>query len=215
MQLHPRELPGTHTRPLTIAIGKGRGFMESLSFVKIPDSPSMHSFRKGEVPVYHDVTANITLVTVRSRDMSWMLEQGHIDVAIGSSVWFREYHFAALDCLLQLPLQSCRLSLIAPRLIPPSQIKTICTKFDAITQQYMTANNIPARIIHMEGAHEAALSLHMADAIADVIETGRTIKRMGFRELDCITPLSHEIWTRKADIISREKLLSRLQLAVY
>lgn len=215
MQLHPPGLHGIPGKPLTIAIGKGRGFTESLSSLKMPDTPSMHSFRKGEVPVYHDITGNITLATVRSRDMSWMLEQGHIDVAIGSSVWFREYHFAALDCLLQLPLQPCRLSVIAPRLIPLSHIKTICTKFDAITQQYMAANNMSARIIHMEGAHEAALFLHMADAIADVIETGRTIKRMGFCELDCIAPLSHEIWTRKADTVSRERLLSRLQLAVY
>jgi ATP phosphoribosyltransferase len=65
----------------------------------------------------------------------------------------------------------------------------------------MTANIIP-----MEGSHEAALFLHIADAIIDVIETGSTIKRMGFCELDSITSLSHEIWCRQKDEASRKKL---------
>lgn len=215
MHLHFPDLPRIHNNPFTIAIGKGRGFAESLSFLKLPASPALNSFLKGEVPVYHDAAMNITLVTIRSKDLSWMLEKGHIDVAIGSSVWFNEYHFSTLDCIQQLSLQQCRLSLIAPRPMALQRIKTICTKFPAISQNYITAHRMNARIIQMEGSHEAALFLHIADAIADVIETGRTIKRMGFCELDCMATLSHEVWTRKTDTVSRERLLSHLQPAVY
>lgn len=214
MQLYHPDSPHIDATPLRIAIGKGRGFHESLSFIEMPTSPSFHSFRKGDVPVYHDSIRNITLLTVRSKDMCWLLEQGHIDVGIASSIWFHEYGFPGLSCLQPLPLQQCRLSLIAPRPVPLSRIKTICTKFSAISQNYITAHHMTARIIPMEGSHEAALFLHIADAIVDVIETGRTIKRMGFCELDTITPLSHEIWTRKTDIVTRQRLSACLKQPV-
>lgn len=165
--------------------------------------------------MYHDTARNLTLVTVRSRDMCWLLEQGHIDVAIGSSIWFHEYGFHGLSCLQPLPLQQCRLSLIAPKPIPLSRIKTICTKFSVLSQNYIAAHHMTANIIPMEGSHEAALFLHIADAIIDVIETGRTIKRMGFCELDSITSLSHEIWSRTQDEATRKRLAMYLRQPVY
>jgi len=215
MQLYLPDSPDINTTPLKIAIGKGRGFLESLSFIEIPSSPSFNSFRKGDVPVYHDTARNITLVTVRSKDMCWLLEQGHIDVAIGSSIWFQEYGLPHLNCLQPLPLQQCRLSLIAPQQLALSRIKTICTKFSAIAQNYITAHHMQADIIPMEGSHEAALFLRIADAIIDVIETGSTIKRMGFCELDTITSLSHEIWSRKKDDATEKRLLQYLKQPVY
>lgn len=51
----------------------------------------------------------------------------------------------------------------------------------------------------MEGSHEVALSLGITDAIIDVIETGKTIKRMNLIELDCIKECSHGIWIKKGD----------------
>jgi ATP phosphoribosyltransferase len=215
MQLYPPDSSGVYAKPLTIAIGKGRGFRESLSLIEMATLPGIHSFLQGDIPVYHDTVRHITLVTVRSKDMCWLLEQGHIDVAIGSSIWFHEYPTPTLGCIQQLPLQQCRLSLIAPRPMASSRIKTICTKFSTISQNYMAANNITASIIPMEGSHEAALFLHIADAIIDVIETGRTIKRMGFHELDTICTLSHEIWTRKADEATQKRWSAYLKQPVY
>ncbi|HEY9259626.1 ATP phosphoribosyltransferase [Chitinophaga sp.] len=215
MQLYLPDSPDTYTTPLKIAIGKGRGFHESLSLIEMPPASSFNSFRKGDIPVYHDTAGNITLVTVRSRDMCWLLEQGHIDVAIGSSVWFHEYGLPNLSCLQPLPLQQCRLSLIAPRPIALSRIKTICTKFSGISQNYIAAHGMTANIIPMEGSHEAALFLHIADAIIDVIETGRTIERMGFCELDSIISLSHEIWCRKKDEATQKRLSMYLKQPVY
>jgi ATP phosphoribosyltransferase len=215
MQLYLPDLPHIAATPLKIAIGKGRGFSESLSFIEMPASPSFSSFRKGDVPVYHDTTRNITLVTVRSRDMCWLLEQGHIDVAIGSSIWFHEYGLPALKCLQSLPLQQCRLSLIAPRPVSLSRIKTICTKFSAISQNYIKTHHLTPHIIPMEGSHEAALFLRIADAIIDVIETGSTIKRMGFCELESIMSLRHEIWGRQKDETTEKRLSMYLKQPVY
>ncbi|MCW3463446.1 ATP phosphoribosyltransferase [Chitinophaga nivalis] len=193
-------------KPLTIAIGKGRGFYESLDYIHTDETPGYQSFLKGEVPVYQDESGQLTLMAVRSRDMPWLLQQGHIDVAIGSSVWFSEYQADALSCAWKLPLQECRLSLIASPDMHLPDIKNICTKFENITRRYITALPLTAEILLMEGSHEAALFLKITDAIVDVIETGRTIRRMGFRELDTIAWLSHEMWLRTHDTVTRERL---------
>ncbi|MBO9728438.1 MAG: ATP phosphoribosyltransferase [Chitinophaga sp.] len=214
MQLPKTDNTCRFPSPLRIAIGKGRGFAESVSLMEMPDTPAFKSFMNGDVPVFHDTTCSLTVVTVRSRDLCWMLEQGHIDVAIGSSIWFREYGLSSLSCLQPLPMQQCRLSLIAPSVILPQHIHTICTKFTSVAQRYIAAHNMNARIIPMEGTHETALYLHIADAIIDVIETGRTIRRMGFCELDTITTLQHEIWTRKTDMAAQELFMSHLKQPV-
>lgn len=214
MQLPQTDISLRPPSPLRIAVGKGRGFAESVSLLEMPDTPAFNSFMKGDVPVFHDNHRNITLVTIRSRDLCWMLEQSHVDVAIGSSIWFQEYGLSTLSCLQPLPMQQCRLSLIAPQIIHPRHIHTICTKFTSVAQRYIAAHHMTAHIIPMEGAHETALYLHIADAIIDVIETGRTIRRMGFRELDTITALHHEIWTRKTDVTTPEIFMSYLKQPV-
>ncbi len=195
---------------IRIAIGKGRGFQEALDFLKIEKSMEFEQFMDGVIPVYFDERNKIQLVMVRSNDLPWLLMQGHVDVAIGSSVWFEEYNFSKLDLFTELEVKKCRLSLITSERLDLSKIKTICTRFPNLTKQYAELNDIDPKIILMTGCHEVALTLKISDAIIDIIETGRTIERMKFFELDCLSTVSHGIWIRKGDIFSSGKLKSFL-----
>jgi ATP phosphoribosyltransferase len=187
-------------KTLTVAIGKGRGFEESLRFIKTEHSDAYHAFALGTVPVHVDRKNNVHLIKVRNKDLPWLLSQGHIDIAIGSSVWFDEFLHPSLNSVTDLPVMKCRLSVIAAKQIQVKDITGICTKFTRIAEQYISDHELRAKILLMDGCHEVALSLGMTDAIIDIIETGKTIERMNFVELDCIRSITHGIWTREQDV---------------
>jgi ATP phosphoribosyltransferase len=191
---------------VTIAIGKGRGFEESLRFVETEHSGAYQAFASGIVPVYFDKKNSIHLVKARNKDLPWLLSKGYIDIAIGSSIWFDEFIHPSLKVVTDLPVMKCRLSVIAAKQMQIKEITGICTKFTALAEQYIVENELRAKILLMEGCHEVALSLGMTDAIIDIIETGKTIERMNFTELDCIRDITHGIWTREKDTALIDKL---------
>lgn len=194
-------------RELTIAIGKGRGFEESLQFMIKRDSEAFQTFANGILPVYFDQETNVRFVKVRNKDLPGLLAKEHIDAAVGSSVWFEEFLYPQVSLVNELPLLKCRLSVIAARQLPISNISSICSKFSIQAEQYISKNKLNARLLIMEGCHEVALSLGMSDAIIDIIETGRTIRQMNFVELECIRNITHGIWTSTAHADSFAELI--------
>lgn len=200
---------------LTIAIGKGRGFEESLHFINTSTSEAYRSFARGELPVYTDEVNNMRLVKVRNKDLPWLLAKGHIDVAIGSSVWFEEFSQVKLKLVREFPLLKCRLSVIAARHLPVSSITSICSKFQTIAKEYIKDKKLNANLLVMEGCHEVALTLGMSDAIIDIIETGKTIERMKFVEVECIQHITHGLWIREEDVGRVEKqILQKEELRI-
>lgn len=192
---------------LTIGLGKGRGFEELLRLIKIDHGEAYQAFAKGILPVYADEINNLHFVKVRNKDLPWLLAKGHIDVALGSSVWFKEFSHPGLQLVSELPLLKCRLSVIAAKQLPISHITSICSKFQSISKQYIRESKLNANLLIMEGCHEVALSLGMSDAIIDIIETGKTIERMNFVELECIQHITHGLWAKAQDAEEIEKLV--------
>ncbi|MBK8459309.1 MAG: ATP phosphoribosyltransferase [Micropruina sp.] len=57
--------------------------------------------------------------------------------------------------------------------------KRIATSYPGLVRTFLDANGISARLIHLDGAVESSVRLGVADAVADVVETGSTLKKAG------------------------------------
>jgi ATP phosphoribosyltransferase len=57
--------------------------------------------------------------------------------------------------------------------------KRIATAYPGLLQHYLDSKAIPAVVIKLDGAVETAVRLGVADAIADVVETGTTLRNAG------------------------------------
>lgn len=58
--------------------------------------------------------------------------------------------------------------------------KRVATSYDALLSHWFTTEQIPGvEVVHLDGAVESAVRLGVADAIADVVETGNTLKAAG------------------------------------
>ncbi len=57
--------------------------------------------------------------------------------------------------------------------------KRIATSYPGLVSAYLTGQGVSARLIHLDGAVESSVRLGVADLVADVVETGTTLKRAG------------------------------------
>jgi ATP phosphoribosyltransferase len=55
----------------------------------------------------------------------------------------------------------------------------IATSYPGLVAAYLGEHDVEARLIHLDGAVESAIRLGVADAIADVVETGSTLRKAG------------------------------------
>ncbi|GAA2342935.1 ATP phosphoribosyltransferase [Streptomyces kunmingensis] len=57
--------------------------------------------------------------------------------------------------------------------------KTIATSYEGIVGKYLAEHGVDASVVHLDGAVETAIELGVADAIADVVETGTSLRNAG------------------------------------
>jgi ATP phosphoribosyltransferase len=57
--------------------------------------------------------------------------------------------------------------------------KRIATSFDGLLRSYLDEQGVDARVIHLDGAVESSVQLGVADAVADVVSTGTTLRQAG------------------------------------
>ena len=59
------------------------------------------------------------------------------------------------------------------------QGKRVATSFDEILRLHLAEKGVDARVIHLDGAVESSVKLGVADAVADVVSTGTTLRQAG------------------------------------
>lgn len=57
--------------------------------------------------------------------------------------------------------------------------KTVATSYEGIVAKYLSDNGIDASVVHLDGAVETAIQLGVAQVIADVVETGTSLRNAG------------------------------------
>ncbi|WP_345764649.1 ATP phosphoribosyltransferase [Diaminobutyricibacter sp. McL0608] len=57
--------------------------------------------------------------------------------------------------------------------------KRVATSYPGLVGDFLAANGVTADLIRLDGAVESAVRLGVADAVADVVETGSTLRKQG------------------------------------
>ena len=55
----------------------------------------------------------------------------------------------------------------------------VATSYDALVRDFLASHNVEVDVVRLDGAVESAVRLGVADAVADVVETGSTLKKQG------------------------------------
>lgn len=121
----------------------------------------------------------IDIVFLRTDDIPILCSEGAIDLGITGSDLVEE-SLAEVDARMSLGVGKCRLSLCVPEDSPVNSAKmlsgkSIATSFPNVTRKYLSDRGVTAHLVELSGSVEIMISLGVADAIVDLVETGSTL----------------------------------------
>ena len=119
---------------------------------------------------------------LRPRDIAVYVGEGTLDIGITGRDLLLDSNADATE-IKGLGFGHSRFRFAAPK-SPQNTIeglagKRIATSYPGLLSAFLTERGIDAHLIHLDGAVESSIRLGVADAIADVVETGTTLRRAG------------------------------------
>lgn len=122
---------------------------------------------------------NVEITFLRTDDIPVLCAEGAIDLGISGSDLVAE---SGVDVKTRLPLGigKCRLAICVPEDGPAGGVgqlgsKRVATSFPKITEKFLRDNGVQAHLVPLSGSVEVMISLGIADAIVDLVETGSTL----------------------------------------
>ncbi|MFY9678906.1 ATP phosphoribosyltransferase [Glutamicibacter protophormiae] len=131
-----------------------------------------------------DEDNNVEFFYLRPRDIAVYVGRGILDVGItGRDLYLDADVDDDVEELIPLGIGKSAFRFAAPvgAYTEASQLngKRIATSYDVLLRHYLEKSGIQASVVRLDGAVESSVRLGVADAIADVVETGNTIKAAG------------------------------------
>ncbi len=87
--------------------------------------------------------------------------------------------------------------------------KRVATSYPGLVKSYLSNKSIKAEVVQLDGAVESAVRLGVADAIADVVSTGNTLRQAGLKVI------GDSILESEAVLISSSKTSNEMQILIH
>ncbi len=163
----------------------------------------------------------VDLLLVRDDDiprmlMSGVCELGIVGENVASEVMLGRNGGTGLQPLRKLDFGHCRLSLAVPEDATYSVAAEldglrIATTYPALTRALLAEQGVTAKIVELSGSVEIAPGLGTADAIADLVSTGTTLRANHLRELEVLLESTAALYgSENALPDEKQALLERL-----
>lgn len=122
---------------------------------------------------------DVDIVFLRTDDIPVLCAEGAIDLGITGSDLVDEMA-PDLTTRLSLGIGKCRLAICVPEDMPIKSTadlrgRRIATSFPNVTKRYLDGLGVEAHMVRLSGSVEIMVTLGVADAIVDLVETGSTL----------------------------------------
>jgi ATP phosphoribosyltransferase len=162
-----------------------------------------------------DAANDVEFFFLRPRDIATYVASGALDVGI-----------TGRDLLRDVPQQAREIEALGFAhstfrfAAPAGEFSTladlagvrIASAYPGLVDAFLRENGVEATLVPLDGAVESAVQLGVADAIADVVETGTTLRQAGLEIFGPVIIRSEAVLiSRPGDADGTEKLLRRLR----
>lgn len=138
---------------------------------------------------------------LRPKDIAIYVAGGHLDLGITGRDLMLDSR-ADVEEVLDLGFGGSTFRFAAPAdetwAVEDLEGKRLATSYPHLAADYLSARGINAEVIRLDGAVEIAIKLGVADAIADVVSTGATLKQQG------LAPFGEPIVESEAVVVKRK-----------
>jgi ATP phosphoribosyltransferase len=160
---------------------------------------------------FPDHNGRFAFVSLKPADVPVYVESGAADVGVVGSDVLREFEPDVYEPL-DLRIGICRLVVAAPANRPLSEGGhwRIATKYPRTAARFFAERNSHVHIVKLEGSVEIAPQLGLADAIVDLVETGRTLKENGLTVTEEVGRVSAKLIVNRTAMKTKRDAVQRL-----
>lgn len=148
-----------------------------------------------------DEQNDVEFFFLRPKDIAIYVAKGHLDLGITGRDLAADSAANGVDELLALGFGASTFRYAAPENeewnLNKVEGKRIATSYPHLVSADLAKRGIQADVIRLDGAVEISIRLGVADIIADVVSTGRTLRQQG------LSPFGDVICTSEAIIVGR------------
>ncbi|MBE7062986.1 MAG: ATP phosphoribosyltransferase [Clostridia bacterium] len=169
----------------------------------------------GRKLIFENPECGVRYFWVKPSDVAIYVERGAADVGVAGKDILLEYEPDVYE-LLDLDIGKCRMAVAAMRDFrdDPRRTLRVATKFTNITKNYYASRGRDIDIIHLNGSIEIAPILGLSDVIADIVETGSTLKENNLEVIETIVPISARLIANKAGFKFKSAQIEALTAAM-
>jgi ATP phosphoribosyltransferase len=198
---------------ITLALSKGRIFEETLPLlaaagIEVLEDPE--KTRKLILPTNQD---DVRVVLVRATDVPTYVQYGGADLGVAGKDVLLEHGGEGLYQPLDLNIAKCRMSVaVRDDFDYAAQVKQgtrlrVATKYTTVARQHFADKGVHVDLIKLYGSMELAPLTGLADAIVDLVSTGKTLVANHLVEVEQIMDISSRLVVNQAALkLKRDKL---------
>jgi len=146
--------------------------------------------------IVSDPRNGVEFFYLRPRDIATYVGSGALDVGVTGRDLLLDSHSTAIEVdELDFGTSTFRFAGPIGRFDTLAQLNglRVATSYAALVSDFLTKEGVSADVVHLDGAVESAVRLGVADAVADVVETGSTLKQQGLEVFGPVILLSQAV----------------------
>jgi len=201
------------TRPLTMALSKGRIFEETLPLLESAGIQVSENPEQSRKLIIETSDPNLRLIIVRASDVPTYVEYGAADLGIAGKDVLIEHaanHPGGLYQPIDLNIAKCRLAVAVKNgfdyaaAVKQGARLRVATKYTEAARAHFAAKGVYVDLIKLYGSMELAPLVGLADAIVDLVSTGNTLKANNLVAVEDIMPISSRLVVNRAALKTRQ-----------
>jgi len=170
--------------------------------------------RDGRELVLADPDNDAEFFFLRPRDVATYVGEGTVDVGItGRDLLLDSGSSATEHLALGFARSTFRFAAHAGRLSDVADVSglRVATSYPVLVADYLAEHGVtPAAVVRLEGAVESSVQLGVADTIADVVETGTTLRSAGLEVFgepllrsEAVLVRAHDVDAHALEVLTR------------
>jgi len=158
----------------------------------------------------------LRLIVVRAADVPTYVEHGAAELGIAGKDVLAEHGGAGLYQPVDLGIAACRMVVAVRRgydyaaAVRQGARLRIATKYVQTTRQHFAAKGLQVDLIRLYGSMELAPLVDLADAIVDLVSSGKTLRANDLLAVEEIMPVSARLIVNQAALKTRRAELQPL-----
>ena len=189
---------------ITIALSKGRIFDETAPLLKAAGIVARDDPEKSRKLILRTNREDVRLIIVRATDVPTYVQYGAADLGVAGKDVLDEHGGQGLYQPLDLKIARCRMVVAVPsgydyrRAVRQGARLKVATKYVQTAREHFAAKGMHVDLIKLYGSMELAPLTGLADAIVDLVSTGKTLKANKLKAVEEIAPLSARLIVNQA-----------------